>query len=80
MEALKYFEQAAGIGPVEEGGDSRGASNYKPNAQAKYQLGVMYYDGLGVQENPVSSPSSKQSSPSPFTVAQLLPTKRPHRF
>ena len=40
QEALSWFEKA-----------SAGASSC---AQAKYQLGVMYYDGLGVQENPVS--------------------------
>lgn len=54
QEALKYFEKAAGIEPKGEGRDSRRASSYKPSAQAKYQLGVMYYDGLGVKENPVS--------------------------
>lgn len=42
-EALSWFEKASGNGGI-------GSS-----AQAKYQLGVMYYDGLGVQENPVSS-------------------------
>lgn len=37
-DAMKYFEMA------QQGGST----------QAQYQLGVMYYDGLGVQEDPVS--------------------------
>lgn len=40
QEALGWFEKAA----TGEGGSS----------QAKYQLGVMYYDGLGVPEDQVS--------------------------
>ena len=64
--ALKYFEKAAG---VSEKGASVGGSS-----QAKYQLGVMYYDGLGVEENPVSlqrqphPPQSLCSSPSPHLI------------
>ena len=37
-EAMRYFEVAEKAG----------------NMQAKYQLAVMYYDGIGVQEEPVS--------------------------
>lgn len=43
--AFKYFEKAAG---------SRDDSNNHFSLQAKYQLGVMYFDGLGVKEDPVS--------------------------
>ena len=39
-EAAGYFEKAA--------------ESANSCAQAKYQLGVMYYDGLGVREDPVS--------------------------
>lgn len=46
-EALRYFEMA------EKGGST----------QARYQLGVMYYDGLGVKENPVSLVSSNCMHP-----------------
>ena len=52
--ALKYYEKAAG----------------QSNLQAKYQLGVMYFDGLGVEEDPVSvgiqpHPLTLASSPTP---------------
>lgn len=51
--ALKYFEKAAGV---------RVEGRRKFSSQAKYQLGVMYYDGLGVKEDLVS-----QTSPSPYS-------------
>lgn len=41
LEAMGWFEKATASGA---GGCT----------QAKYQLGVMYYDGLGVKENSVS--------------------------
>lgn len=47
INALKYFEKAIGVRP---------AGN-QSSSQAKYQLGVMYFDGLGVKESPVSLPS-----------------------
>lgn len=65
-EALKYFEKAAGIVRGGEDGD-RKASTFRPSLQAKYQLGVMYYDGLGVEANPVSG-----SSPSPSCNLNVL--------
>ena len=46
--AMEYFEKAGGL-------KLKRMSNGKSHSsQAKYQLGVMYYDGLGVKENPVS--------------------------
>ena len=50
-EAMKYFEMAKQGGSV----------------QAQYQLGVMQYDGLGVQEDPVS-----------FSAKQVVKLHRPH--
>ena len=41
-EAANWFEKAAAAVGVDS------------CAQAKYQLGVMYYDGLGVEQNSVS--------------------------
>ncbi len=40
------------------------------SSQAKYQLGVMYYDGLGVKENQVSL----ACSPTPLLCAAAPPT------
>ena len=45
--ALEYFEKAA---KTENKGNVF-------TSQAKYQLGVMYYDGLGVKEDSVSTNS-----------------------
>jgi TPR repeat protein len=54
--ALPYLVKAAGTLTGGEGEvHSRGVVSYRPSLQAKYQLGVMYYDGLGVLEDPVSS-------------------------
>lgn len=62
--AFKYFEKAAGVKAAEGGiGDTYG--NF--SSQAKYQLGVMYYDGLGVEEDPVSYFSPAHFSPTHFT-------------
>lgn len=46
--ALKYFEKAASV--RRESGT--GTNHF--SLQAKYQLGVMYFDGLGVPVDPVS--------------------------
>ncbi len=54
-QALKYFEKAAGLTPG-EAANSTAAATAGSSAQAKYQLGVMYYDGLGVKEDPVRNP------------------------
>ena len=42
QDALSYFERASKVDSPNNGW-----------SQAKYQLGVMYYDGLGVQEDMV---------------------------
>ena len=55
-EALRYFEMA------EKGGST----------QARYQLGVMYYDGLGVKENPVSLVSSYCMYPNCNSLRETL--------
>ncbi len=47
--ALKYFEKAAG-----EAKRGEGCIHDNNSLQAKYQLGVMYYDGLGVKEDHVN--------------------------
>lgn len=62
--ALKYFEKAAGVRKAKATGDGHFSS------QAKYQLGVMYFDGLGVKEDPVSLPSPTPSE-QPTTIVTL---------
>ncbi len=48
--AVEYFEQAASYLEASERADNDGY-----DLQAAYQLGVIYYDGLGVTPDPVSS-------------------------
>lgn len=50
--AMNYFRKAASIVPSCTSGE-RDLTPGGYDMQAKYQLGVMYYDGLGVSPDPV---------------------------